>query len=86
MRECPYNETIDCNAEKCNRCGWHPLTMCARENALGRGKPLYRVEFTGCIEVLANSKKEALEKAKQFEGYYTHYDYDTPTRIVKERC
>ena len=88
IRICPHNYEIDCEAMKCESCGWNPVVAKARlEEAVKNmtDSKLYKVPFTGYCEVWANSLEEAADKADDVDNhFFAHYDYDDPVCLEKE--
>lgn len=87
-RICPHNYEIDCEASKCDRCGWNPEVAQKRIQEVTKNmcdSKLYKVPFTGYCEVWANSLEEAAEKAEDVDNhFFAHYDLGDPICLKKE--
>ena len=86
-RICPHNYEVDCEASRCDSCGWNPVVAKARlEKAVKNmtDSKLYKVPFTGYCEVWANSLEEAVDKADDDEMFFVHYDFGDPECLEKE--
>jgi hypothetical protein len=82
---CPYNNMVDCEDPKCERCGWYPPVAKARIRELTGGVVKYKVPFTGYCEVFAATPEEAAEKAEDIQQqFFAHYDYGDPVCLEKE--
>lgn len=81
---CPHNDQVDCDAAKCERCGWYPPVAKERKKELMALK-LYKVPFTGFCEVWAKSPEEASDKAEDIEQqFFAKYNYGDPECLSKE--
>jgi hypothetical protein len=81
---CPHNKEVDCDAAKCEHCGWYPPVAKKRKDEIMALK-LYKVPFTGYCEVWAKSPEEAVKMADTVEQqFFAHYDYDDPICLSKE--
>lgn len=86
-RICPHNYEVDCEASKCDRCGWNPEVARKRVEEVIKNmsdSKLYKVSFTGHCEVWAESKEEATEKADNGEMFFAQYDFGDPECLEKE--
>ena len=86
-RICPFNYEVDCEAMKCDSCGWNPVVAKARlEKAVKNmtDSNLYKVPFTGYCEVWANSEEEAVNKADDDQMFFVSYDFGDPVCLYKE--
>ena len=87
-RICPHNYEVDCEATKCESCGWNPVVAKARlEKAVQNmtHSKLYKVPFTGYCEVWANSLEEAADKVEDVDNhFFAHYDFADPECLSKE--
>ena len=86
-RICPHNYEVDCEAMRCDTCGWNPVVSKARlEKAVKNmtGGKLYKVPFTGYCEVWADSLEGAAEKADNDEMFFVHYEFGDPECLEKE--
>ena len=86
-RICPHNYEVDCEASRCDSCGWNPVVAKARlEKAVINmtDSKLYKVPFTGYCEVWADSIEEAAEKADNDQMFFAHYDFGDPECLDKE--
>ena len=86
-RICPYNYEVDCEASKCDRCGWNPKVAQKRVQEVMKtlsDDKLYRIPFTGHCEVWAESVEEAIEKANDRQLFTVCYDFGEPECMSKE--
>ena len=91
VKTCPHNEEVVCESYKCNNCGWNPKVARARYTKITGGvarmpnDKLYRVPFTGYVEVWADSKEEAEDLAEDFSTqFFAHYEYGEAECTEKE--
>ena len=80
---CPHNDQVDCDAAKCERCGWYPPVAEERKKELMALK-LYKIPFTGYCEVWAKSPEEAAKMADNDDMFFIRYDFDDPICLSKE--
>lgn len=86
-RICPHNYEVDCEASRCDRCGWNPEVARKRINEVMKNmsdSKLYKIPFTGHCEVWAESKEEATQKAEDDFLFTVHYDFGDPECLEKE--
>lgn len=87
IRICPHNYEVDCEALRCDTCGWNPVVAKARVEKVMKNmanSKLYKVPFTGYCEVWAESQEEAVDKADDEQMFFVHYDFGDPECLEKE--